>query len=170
MPRQPLRRGPVSAFMSLKTLVRTAARRVLRKSVWLAARADDETLVGVSLGNRFITPNLIPVLAGKPAGRVGALSALKAQKKGTYMFHTQYESKSLFAGQRASVGRAVTIKVDAGIRSGAIDGISDDDEISIHSPGDATPRRGLLFVATKTPADVLSMPSASWTWPPKSSP
>ena len=94
----------------------------------------------------------------------------KVAKKGNTMFYTQYESKSLFAGQRASVGRSVTIKVDAGIRSGAIDGISDDDEISIHSPGEATPRRGLLFVATKTPTDVLAMPSMTWTWPPKSSP
>jgi hypothetical protein len=94
----------------------------------------------------------------------------KAQKKGKTVFHTQYESKTLFAGQRASVGRSVTIKVDVGIRSGAIDGISDDDEISIHSPGEATPRRGLLFIATKTPADVLTMPSMTWTWPPKSSP
>lgn len=111
----------------------------------------------------------LPLPQHQPSRQQKRALERKARKKSA-MFYTQYESKSLFAGQRASVGRSVTIKVDAGIRSGVIDGISEQDEISIHSPGDTTPRRGLLFITTKTPADVLAMPSMTWTWPPKSSP
>jgi len=78
--------------------------------------------------------------------------------------HACYVSKTPFAGQRASVGRGVVVKISDSIRSGVIDGIDAQDEITIVCPGDR-PRRGLLFVQTNSIGDVEAMPDLSWSWP-----
>ena len=80
-----------------------------------------------------------------------------------------YATKKTFAGQRASLTRAVVIKINNAPFAGTIIAVDGDTPIFSMNPippsGNAI--HSLTFYDAKTESDLESMPNDSWTWPPR---
>lgn len=78
-----------------------------------------------------------------------------------------YASEEKFGGQRASVGRAVVLRDDAGdeVEAGVVTLIPADRRMTITSSLSGVDFEDLTFVETKTEAEVDALPPKSWTWP-----
>jgi hypothetical protein len=77
----------------------------------------------------------------------------------------QYATQTKYAGQVASVCRAVAVKLGGRVRSGVIDEIQNGEPLIALSSG-GTPMV-YAFEGTSSAADVGAMPDGSWTWPPR---
>jgi hypothetical protein len=80
-----------------------------------------------------------------------------------------YATKTAFAGQRASLTRAVVIKIDGALFAATIGAIDDDRPSFVTVPHLPNSRaiRALEFFDAKTEADLERMPDNTWTWPPR---
>jgi hypothetical protein len=82
----------------------------------------------------------------------------------------QYATTQSFAGQRASLKRAVVcilIREDQ-LMPGEIVAISEEKDQPVIQAGDGSSFRGVLdFFECKTLDDLEKMPCSSWTWPPR---
>jgi hypothetical protein len=78
---------------------------------------------------------------------------------------SQYATQTQYAGQAATVCRAVVVKLGGRVRSGVIDEIRNGEPL-IALAGESTPMV-YAFEPTATAADVGAMPDGCWTWPPR---
>lgn len=82
----------------------------------------------------------------------------------------QYATTQPFAGQRASVARAVLVCLTSGefIMPGTIVAIDVEKDEPVIQAGDGSSYRGRLeFFDAKTVEDLERMPRGSWCWPPR---
>lgn len=82
---------------------------------------------------------------------------------------SQYATRQPFAGQRASIGRAVLCVLHNRdtLLPGTIVAIAENDDKPVIQAGDGSSFRGTLnFFPTRTVEDLDCMPTSSWTWPP----
>ncbi len=80
-----------------------------------------------------------------------------------------YATKEKFAGQRASLTRAVVIKVDGALFAATTVAIDDDRPTFALVPHLPNGRAilALAFFDAKTEDDLERMPNNVWSWPPR---
>lgn len=87
-----------------------------------------------------------------------------------------YATKQAFGGQRASVGRDVTVKDHGVLHAAKIVGVNEYDDLPIlrifarvgcEDSGANHHREEISFAEVRSEADIAEAPATCWFWPPR---
>jgi hypothetical protein len=81
---------------------------------------------------------------------------------------SKYATEKTFAGQRASIGRVVLVKMGEQLGAGIITAIQRNEDRPWIMPLDGGPQTNRLeFHHAQTEQGAEDMPDGRWTWPPR---